>query len=215
VRSGDSYGLVFALLVLALFAGIAAPEELWTRVIRDVVFAAAIIVAYWTVTPVRSFAVARVLLPGVALAIVIVGGLEGAGTGPASAALAAAATAAVAMLVARDLFQRRHVDLQTVLGALSFYLLSGFLFAWLFTLTADLGDEALFTRGDDGTSADHLYFSFVTLTTTGYGDLAAADGVGRSFAVSEMILGELYLITVVAVLVTAAARRQLLGRDDV
>jgi hypothetical protein len=206
---------VFALLLLALFAGIAAPQELWTRVIRDVVYAAAMVVAYWTVTPIRSFLVPRVLLPGLALAIVIVGAIEGAETGPAASALAALATAFIAFLVGRDLFQRRRVDLQTVLGSLSFYLLMGSLYGWLFTFTADLGNDAFFGRGDDGTSADHLYFSFVTLTTTGYGDLAAADGVGRSLAVSEMVLGQLYLITVVAVIVTVAARRQLLGRDDV
>ena len=48
---------------------------------------------------------------------------------------------------------------------------------------------------------DYLYFSFTTITTTGYGDFTAAGGVGRMTAMLEAIFGQLYLITVVALVV--------------
>jgi hypothetical protein len=214
VRAGDSYGLVLVLLLLALFAGVAAPQELWTRVIRDAIFAIAVMVAYWTATPVRSFLGVRVLVPALALAIVVVGAAESADERLAAGALAALVAAIVIFLVARDLFVRRRVDLQTVLGALSLYVLIGFFFASMFTVTADAGSGPFFSRGDDGTPADHLYFSLVTLTTTGYGDLAAVEGVGRAFAVFEVVLGELYLVTVIAILVAVAVRRQWVRPED-
>ena len=54
---------------------------------------------------------------------------------------------------------------------------------------------------------EYHYVSFVTISTTGYGELSAAGDVGRALAVLEIVLGQLYLITVVAVIVTSAIRR--------
>ncbi len=53
-----------------------------------------------------------------------------------------------------------------------------------------------------------MYFSFAVLTTTGFGDLTAATHVGRSLAVVEMLLGQLYLVTVIGVLVGNFAGRR-------
>ena len=48
-----------------------------------------------------------------------------------------------------------------------------------------------------------LFFSFTTLTTTGYGNLVPSQNPGQSLAVSEMILGQLFLITALGKIVTA------------
>lgn len=215
VQSGDSYALVLGLLLASVFFAVAAPEETWARLLRDAVIAAAAVVAYWTATARRAFLIPRVIVPSIAIVFVVVGAVEGATTDVASAAIGAVLTAGIAFLIARDLFERRSVDLQTVLGALSLYVLVGMLFASLYSLVAVLGDGALFTRGDDGSAAERLYFSFVTISTTGFGDLAPAIGTARAFVVLEIVLGQLYLVTVVAVLVGAAMRRQLAGAADV
>jgi hypothetical protein len=52
-----------------------------------------------------------------------------------------------------------------------------------------------------------VYFSFVTMATVGYGDLLAQGGVGRALAVTEGILGQVYLVTAVAALVGNLGRR--------
>ncbi|MGH3038978.1 MAG: potassium channel family protein [Gaiellaceae bacterium] len=207
LQSGESYAFVLALLLASLFLVIVAPEDTWARILRDAVVAATLVLAYWTATARRAFLVPRVIVPSIALVFVVVGAFEGATTQAAAAAIGAALTAWVAFLLARDLAERRSVDPQTVLGALSFYVLFGYFFASLFALVAEIGDGAFFTRGDDGSAGERLYFSFVTISTTGFGDLAPASGVGRAFVVLEIVVGQLYLVTVVAILVTAATRR--------
>ena len=46
-----------------------------------------------------------------------------------------------------------------------------------------------------------MYYSFTVLTTTGFGDLTAAHGVGRALAVLEMLMGQIYLVTVISILI--------------
>jgi hypothetical protein len=66
-----------------------------------------------------------------------------------------------------------------------------------------IGSEPFFgTTGDDVVSND-LFFSFVTLTTTGYGDLVPTTEAGQGLAVLEALLGQLFLVTAVAKIVTA------------
>ena len=210
VQSGDSYALVLALLLASLLVSIIAPEETWAGVVRDVVVSATVVIAYWTSTARRAFLVPRVVLPSILLVFVVVGAIEGATTQAISAAIGAAVVGGVAYLVTRDLVDRRRVDVQTVLGSLGLYVLLGFFFALLYSLAAELGDAAFFTRGDDGTTGERLYFSFVAITTTGFGDLSPATDLGRALSVFEIVLGQLYLVTVVAVLVTAATGRELI-----
>ena len=60
--------------------------------------------------------------------------------------------------------------------------------------------------GTTGDSSDFVYFSFATLTTVGYGDLTAATDLGRSLAITEALIGQIYLVTVVALIVPNIGR---------
>ncbi len=53
---------------------------------------------------------------------------------------------------------------------------------------------------------DRLYFSFTTMTTVGFGDLTAAGDAGRMLAITEALLGQLYLVSVVALIVANLGR---------
>ncbi|HUB75504.1 MAG TPA: potassium channel family protein, partial [Solirubrobacteraceae bacterium] len=57
------------------------------------------------------------------------------------------------------------------------------------------------------TQSQEIYFSFSTLTTTGYGDLTPALNVGRALSVLEMLTGQIYLVTVIGLLVANMRRR--------
>ena len=65
----------------------------------------------------------------------------------------------------------------------------------------------------NATTSDYLYFSFTTMTTTGYGDLTAATDLGRSFAITEQLIGQIYLVTVVAVIVGNLSRGAVQARQ--
>ena len=76
---------------------------------------------------------------------------------------------------------------------------------------SDSSDRNPFSpRGGPGRVATtcYVYFSFVTMATVGYGDLIAQGGVGRALAVTEGILGQVYLVTAVAALVGNLGRRR-------
>ena len=74
-------------------------------------------------------------------------------------------------------------------------------FIFIYTVVAVTGDGPFFAQGTDGTLPLRLYYSFVTLATVGYGDYTAASNLGHALSVSEALLGQLYLVTIVGVLV--------------
>lgn len=115
--------------------------------------------------------------------------------------LIAIATPAVMVRGLVRLLRERGVVLQAVFGALALYLQIGLIFAFA---AAGIGSAqgTPFFGGDDPQSiSDFVYFSFTTMSTTGYGDLTPATSLGRSLAVFEMLIGQIYLVTVVGLLV--------------
>jgi hypothetical protein len=100
------------------------------------------------------------------------------------------------------------VTLRAVAGALTIYLLIGLGFGFLVGLVAELGSGPYFAQGTNGNEAVWAYFSFTVLTTTGFGDYTPATHVGHAVAVIEMLAGQLYLVTVIGVLVGNFVRRR-------
>jgi hypothetical protein len=115
--------------------------------------------------------------------------------------------AAAPVAIGRALWKRMVVDIRTVLGAICIYLLLGMFFAFLFAFVDAVTAEQFFVQTAHPTLAEFLYFSFITLCTVGYGDFTAAQSLGRSLASVEALIGQLYLVTVVAVLVSRMAAR--------
>ena len=105
------------------------------------------------------------------------------------------------------LLRQHGVTIQAVFGALAIYLLLGLVFTFMIGFSAHAADSFYFEQGTDGTPADRVYFSFTTLTTTGFGDLSPAHQFGRELAVLEMLIGQLYLVTVISILVGNLGRR--------
>jgi hypothetical protein len=95
-----------------------------------------------------------------------------------------------------------EVNAQSVTGAICVYLLLGMIFMFLYGVAAALGDNPFFAQGTDGTRSLRLYFSYVTLATLGYGDYTPRSDLGHTLAIVEALIGQLYLVTVVALRVT-------------
>lgn len=116
-------------------------------------------------------------------------------------ALAAALVLVVPMAIVGRLRAQERIDTGMVYGALCLYLLAGFFFASIYSLIDRLGGEPFFVQDGARDPVDFVYFSFITLATVGYGDLTARGDLGRMLAVTETMLGQLYLVAVVATLV--------------
>ena len=105
--------------------------------------------------------------------------------------------------ILRHLLGRDVVDLETVLGAIAAYLLLGMFFAFAYQSLGHLQEGPFFGSQGEGTFPQDLFFSFTTLTTTGYGNLVPAANPGQTFAVGEMLIGQLFLVSAVAKVVNA------------
>ena len=101
-------------------------------------------------------------------------------------------------IIVRHLVLRRTVDGQTVLGSIAAFLMVGMAFAFAYRVLGVVqGGPFLGSQGEGSFSQD-LFFSFTTLTTTGYGNLVPAADPGQTLAVGEMLIGQLFLVTAVA-----------------
>jgi Ion channel len=202
------YAVVLTMtLVLVVFV-ILAPGANWSRAAAIGLEAATLVVVLATSREHRMLRRARALAVGLAAAAVVAG--VAAGLIPAVAASAIAGALAVAIPLAllgglARLVRTSGVTLQAVAGALAIYLLIGLTFAWLIGFASKLGGGPYFTQGTNGTESSRLYFSFAALTTTGFGDLTPAAAGGRALAVVEMLSGQIYLVTVIGVLVGSIA----------
>ena len=99
-------------------------------------------------------------------------------------------------------FGHRRITLNTVAATLTAFLLIGMAFAALYRTAALLEDGPFFNQTDDATLSNTTYFSYVTLTTLGYGDLSPASDIGRGMATLEAVMGQVYLVTAVALTVS-------------
>jgi Ion channel len=106
---------------------------------------------------------------------------------------------ALSVVVARAVFGPGRVTYHRVVGAVLLYLAMGLVFVALYGFVA-LSLATL--KGDFAIAGNLIYFSFVTLTTTGYGDIAPLHPYARSLANIEAIIGQIYPATLLARLVT-------------
>lgn len=103
--------------------------------------------------------------------------------------------------VVRRLMSHRRVTRGTILGAISAYLLIAVAFTYVFLYLDGVQDGGFFATAVDQPSTSFMYFSLSSITTVGYGDLAAGTPAGRLMATSEAVIGQVYLVTFVAMLV--------------
>ncbi len=115
-------------------------------------------------------------------------------------------TATLPVTISRVLHHKR-VTHETVLGALCAYVLVGLLFAFLYLAAHELGSDPFFTQPGEHAQSEYLYFSFVALTTLGFGDLSPSVGLPQALTVLEALFGQVFLVTLVARLVTLWVRQ--------
>jgi len=108
------------------------------------------------------------------------------------------------VVVLHRILQHKVVTKQTLFGAVSAYVLIAIAFSYTFLYLDQTTADAFF--GVAESTSSYMYFSLVTITTLGYGDLAPVTDVGRYLATLEAIGGQVLLVTVVARIVSVMSR---------
>lgn len=208
-RRRERYGLLLAATVAAFVVqGVATPGP-WEAVVVSALLGATLTIALWAAGAKarvsRTASALSVAVVGFSILEAITGDAEGVAPRIANLLLVTLAPPAVVIGVARSLRANAGVTVEAVFGVLCLYILLGMLFALVYGAIARLG-YGFFTGDVKPTPSRCLYFSFTTLTTVGFGDLTAAGNLGHTLSVSEALLGQIYLVTVVSVIVSNLSR---------
>ena len=115
---------------------------------------------------------------------------------------------AMIVAIARRLGTHMRVAWSMLAGALCAYLLLGLLFSSAYMFMSVREGGSIFAQIQEAQAVDTMYFSFITMTTVGYGDLTPAQSLPRMIAVTEALIGQIYLVTAVGLLVGNMGRER-------
>jgi len=205
----------FALLLCSVVASVAVLGAIAAGAVQQVVvsvlLATSLLLSFRIARVARQLMVLAVVVSVAVVAVSVLRAWTGVvGDGEArlmNALLVSLGPPAVGLGVIRNLRAHREVRLEAVMGVLSLYMLLGLLFAFLYGAIDRLGGDPFFVQGGDATVAHCVYFSFSTLTTAGFGDFTARTDLGHTLTVFEALVGQIYLVTVVSLIVSNLGRR--------
>jgi hypothetical protein len=200
------YGVVLALVLASIALALSVSTSNPTRFATIVLQAATLVAAVNTANVHAGTRIAALIAVIVVVLSAIVwavhGDIPAAPAAIVNGLLVAVAPVAIASALVRDLRQEAGVTIATLAGVLSVYLLAGMMFSFLYGVIGAIDPDQLFDQVAHSTREDQLYFSFVTLCTVGYGDLTPVGGLPRGLAVAEMLVGQIYLVTIVSLIVS-------------
>ena len=201
------FGIVLLLILATITFTLAAPSGDGARfvgvVLQGAVLVAAVIASKANPWLIRLSIVAAVAgTVGCAAALFGTGEFGNDSAGVVALLYVGLTPVALTFGVIRQFRETETVTLQTMFGVLCLYLLIGLIFGVASDTVGNLSDGSFFNPPGSYERDDFLYFSYTTLSTVGYGDLVAATDLGRSLAITEALVGQLYLVTVVAVIIS-------------
>lgn len=203
--SNDRYGLVLLLLLLDTFVIVMSPSTHLGLYFQVLAVAITLLLTLRTSHVRRTtfrIAFVTMVLSIVMVTGVLVSGAFGSELGILLTFILAITTLAAAIAVLRRVIEHQVVTIRTLFGAVSFYIMIAIFFAFLYLLINNLIGHPFFVQTSTRSMADYLYFSYIALTTTGFGDLTPTAGLPRAAVVLEVVLGQIFLVTTVARLVS-------------
>lgn len=201
-RANEAFGLVLLLVLATYVLGSVLSNGGWGAVLLVAVTGATSVVALTSVGAKPMYVRRALILASASVLLAIIAAVSGGRHWLSAANFIEIGLLAVAMgAVLRRVVSAREVSSRTILGAISVYAALGLLFTWAYGLVDRIEGGGFFGEAS-ARGSDFLFFSYTTLTTTGYGDLVPAGQFGRMLAGLEMMLGQVFLVTLVAGLVS-------------
>jgi voltage-gated potassium channel len=207
---GDTYGLLLGILMSTYVLIALLERSPWERLFISTMLGIVVLLTLHT-----SHVRARAFRLGVALVLIIelatfvqaiVGRQGNDGSGYVMFVLVLIAP----LVILSRIMRHEVIGMETIMGALCVYVLLGIAFAGIYAGINDFERLGFFAQPGPKTNVDFLYFSFITQTTVGYGDLTPGTDAGRVIVTFEALIGQVFLVTLVARLVSmyGHARRQ-------
>ena len=203
-RPADSFGLVLILLVLDYVAVSAITSNAWGRVVIVVLLGATLLFALRTSHAHRIWQILAIIYLVASTLVTVISIVAPSATDfSAQTSLVGGLLLLITpVAISRRIFAQRFISTETVLGAICVYLLIGFSFSFIYSGVAYVSGTPFFAGLSEASSNDYLFFSYSTLTTVGYGNLVPVGSIGQTFAMLEALFGQIYLVIVVARLVS-------------
>jgi hypothetical protein len=201
----DTYGLILALIAVDYLVVSTLSASGWLRVVAVFFLGATLLLTLRVSRAPRIWQLLAILYLVASTLGAVVSEIA---PGPDTLSQVLSILAGV-LLIVTPLVILRHiaahpiVTTETVLGAICVYLLIGFSFAFIYAGLAALSPTPFFLEPSaPATLNNTLFFSYSTLTTVGYGNLVPAGSLGQTFAMLEALVGQIYLVIIVARLVS-------------
>jgi hypothetical protein len=202
-RVRDAFGLVLFLILATYVLASVVSNHGWGAVLLAITSSAASLVALTSSHAPRRVVRGAALVAGLTVLLAAVSAVFGGRLGISVASFLQILLLAVAMAaVLQRVLTAGVVSSRTILGAISVYTALGILFTWAYGLIDRIEGGGFFGEGVETHTGDFIFFSYTTLTTTGYGDLVPASQVGHMVSGLEMMIGQIFLVTLVAGLVS-------------
>jgi hypothetical protein len=202
-RVSDAFGLVLLLVLTTYVLTSLLSNRGWSAVVLTVATSATSVVALTSSHAKGRTVRAAIWLSALTILLAAVAAASGGRTWLNFASVVQIGLLTIAMgAVLRRVLTTAEVGSRTILGALSVYTVLGILFTFLYGTVERIQGGAFFEGVAHPAGSDFLFFSYTTLTTTGYGNLVPGGQPGRMLAGLEMMIGQIFLVTLVAGLVS-------------
>jgi hypothetical protein len=199
----DAFGLVFLLVITTYVLTSLLSNRGWSAVVLTLATSATSVVGLTSSHAHARMVRVAIVLSGLTIALAAVAAISGAHVWLNIASAIQVSLLVVAMLsVLRRVVTAPEVGFQMIVGAISVYTVLGLLFTFLYGLIDRVQGGPFFENVAHPAGSDFLFFSYTTLTTTGYGNLVPGGQPGRMISGLEMMIGQIFLVTLVAGLVS-------------
>jgi hypothetical protein len=199
----DAFGLVFLLVLTTYVLTSLLANHGWSAVILTVATSATSVIALTSSHARPRLVRSAIGLSGLTIGLAAIAAIGDDRTWLNFASVIQIGLLAIAMgAVLHRVVTTAEVGSRTILGAISVYTVLGILFTFLYGTIERIQGGPFFEGVSHPAGSDFLFFSYTTLTTTGYGNLVPGGQPGRMLAGLEMMIGQVFLVTLVAGLVS-------------
>lgn len=209
MRRGDSYGLLLGLiLVTYVVIALVDKNSLWSRFVVSVMLGSVLLLALHTShVRERSFRLCAAIV-GLAMLSTFLQAAFDRNSNDGTTFVMFVLVVAAPIVILNRILRHPVIGPETILGAVCVYVLLGIIFAGFYGAINDIDSGHFFAQRGAESNIDFLYFSFVVLTTVGFGDLTPRPDFARVLVTYEALIGQVFLVTLVARLMSLYGRER-------